>query len=325
MRAAVCARAGGPEVLEVRAVDTPEPGPGEVLVRIALAGLNPTDWKRIEQSGPAVSPWSVPGQDGAGTVEAVGTGVDPRRVGERVWLLLAAAGRRWGTLAEFALVPADQAIPLPQAASWELGASLGVPALTAWHCLRADGPLDGLSVLVAGGAGAVGHVAIELARFERASRVIATASTPEKQALARAAGASAVIDYRRDDAAARIRTAAPHGIDRVVEVDLAANLELDLAVAAPHAVFSAYAATPDTVARVPVRELMSGMVTLRFMLLYALTGVQRQTAIDGVCAAVEAGALTPPPVHRFPLAEAAAALSAVREGAVGKVVVDPTR
>src|SRR6516165_9333754 len=151
------------EVLVVRDVERPVPGPGEVLVKVALSGVNPTDGKSRSGATPRpIDGFQIPHHDGAGVIEAVGDGVDPARTGQRVWLWLAAAGRRWGTAAEWTVVPQDQAVPLPDAASLELGASLGVPAMTAHWCLFADGPVSGKTVLVAGGAGAVGHYAIEL-------------------------------------------------------------------------------------------------------------------------------------------------------------------
>lgn len=320
MLAATYARGGGSDVIEVREVQTPVPGPGEVRVRITVSGVNPTDFKSI-RSSEDLTEFRVPNQDGAGVVEAVGDGVDPERVGQRVWLLFAAWQRRWGTAAEYAVVPADHAVPLPDAASDDLGASLGIPALTAWHCLHADGPVEGRTVLAAGGAGAVGHAAIELARHAGA-HVIATVSSEEKAELSRAAGAHAVVNYRDEDAAGQIRAAAPEGVDRIVEVALPRNAELDVAVAAPHAVVSAYANEGGDTAAVPVRPLMLANVRLRFVLIYTVTPDQLRRAIDGVAAAVAAGALTTLPLHRFSLRDTAAAHDAVEGGALGKVLID---
>ncbi len=161
MRAALYRRAGASDVLAVEQVDPPVPGPGQVAVRLRFAGVNPTDWKTRTRRDP--DGFQVPGQDGAGNVVAVGEGVDPARVGQRVWVWFAERSGRWGTAAEVTVVPAAQAVPLPDAASYELGAGLGIPAMTAWHCLFVDGPLDGRTVLVAGGAGAVGNAAVALA------------------------------------------------------------------------------------------------------------------------------------------------------------------
>jgi NADPH2:quinone reductase len=236
--------------------------------------------------------------------------------------VLLAAHDSWGTAAEYTVVPAANAIPLPDHASFELGASLGVPALTASYCLSADGPLAGRTVLISGGAGAVGHAAIELARFEDAGHVVATVSSEAKAELARKAGAQTIVNYRDEDVVAQIRAAVPYGIDQFVEVALHQNLELDLAVAAPHAVITSYAADDSSVAQVPVRQLMAPNLTLRFMLLYTVPQRQLRDAIERTTGAVAAGALTTLPIHRFSLEQIAEAHDAVEGGAVGKVVID---
>src|SRR5262252_6354422 len=233
MRAALYRSMGkAAEVFQIEEVDRPAPGPGEVLVRVHASGVNPTDYKARSGAVPRpIDGFQVPHQDGAGVIEAVGPGVDPGRVGQRVWLWLAAAGRRWGTAAEWTVVPARQAALLPDGASFDLGASLGVPAMTAHHCLFSDGPITGQTVLVAGGAGAVGHFAIELAK-RAGARVVTTVSSPQKAALAEKAGADLVVNYRTGDAVDQVRAFGP--VDRVIEVALGANLQLDLATARPH-------------------------------------------------------------------------------------------
>lgn len=318
MLAAVYRSSGGPEVLSVQDVPVPEPGPGEVRVRLRVAGVNPTDWKLRSRVDPAGG-FQVPGQDGAGDVDAVGEGVDPSRVGERVWVWFAAArGRQWGTAAQWTVVPARQAVPLPDAVSYDVGAGLGIPAMTAWHCLFADGPLDGQDVLVAAGAGAVGNAAVALAR-RGGARVVATASTTEKADLARSAGAHAVVDYRAADAADQVRAVAPDGVARIVEVALGANLELDLAVAAPRAVISTYA---DDELRTSTRPLMVANLVLAFVLVYGVADDALDAAVHGVREALDAGDLPALPVTRFPLARIADAHDAVQAGTLGKVLVD---
>src|SRR5262249_42395954 len=197
--------------------------------------------------------------------------------------------------------PAELAVPLGDA-PFELGASLGIPALTAHRCLFADGALTGATVLVAGGAGAVGHAAIELARWGGAARVIATVSSEEKAELSRTAGAHHVVNYRAEDAAARIRELAPDGVDRVVEVAPTANLELNLAVGATHV--ASYAGTPDDVLTAPVRQLMAANAVLRFVLVYTMPRDALRRAVADVSAAARQGALTTLPLHRFPLEQA---------------------
>jgi NADPH2:quinone reductase len=309
------------EVLTVREVDRPAPGAGEVLVKVALSGVNPTDWKSRSGATPRpIDGFQIPHHDGAGVIEAVGDGVDPARIGQRVWLWLAAAGRRWGTCAEWTMVPQDQAVPLPDGASLELGASLGVPAMTAHWCLFADGPVSGKTVLVAGGAGAVGHYAIELA-VRAGAQVVATASTPEKQDLTRRAGAEHVVNYRDADAADQIRAAVGH-VDRIIELALGANLALDLAVLKPGSTIVTYAAEPaDPV--LPVRAFMTANVTMRFVLLYGVPRAALRRAAEDITAALADGALTELPVHRFGLADIVAAQEAAEAGPLGKVLVTP--
>jgi NADPH:quinone reductase len=324
MRAALYDRHGAArEVLRVEDVERPEPGPGEVRVRVEFSGVNPTDWK--SRSGATPRPmdgFQIPHHDGAGVIDAVGEGVDPGRIGQRVWLWLAAAGRRWGTAAEWSVVPEHAAVPLPDGASAELGATLGVPAITAHRCLFADGPLDGKTVLVAGGAGAVGHFAIELAK-RAGARVITTVSGPQKAELAAKAGADLVVNYREPGAADQISSfAGEKGVDHVVEVALGANLQLDLAVIRPGARIVTYAAeAADPV--LPVRACMSANVVLRFVLLYGVPPEALRRAASDITAALADGALTELPVTRFPLDEIAAAQDAVESGAVGKVLVMP--
>jgi NADPH2:quinone reductase len=309
------------EVLRVEEVELPEPGPGEVRVKVAVSAINPTDYK--SRSGATPRPmdgFQIPHHDGAGVIDAVGDGVDPARVGQRVWTWLAAAGRRWGTAAEWSVVPGRQAVPLPDSASFELGASLGVPAMTAHRCLFADGPVTGKTVLVAGGAGAVGHFAIQLARHAGA-RVITTVSGPDKAELARQAGAEHVVNYRDPDAVSQIKAIAER-VDRVVEVALGANLALDLALAGPGTVIVDYAAEPaDPV--LPVRACMTANVVLRFILLYGVPADALDQAVADVSAALAGGALTELPGQRFPLPDIAAAHEAAEAGPVGKIFVIP--
>jgi NADPH2:quinone reductase len=308
-------------VLRVEDVDRPEPGPGEVLVRVRASGVNPTDVKtRAGATARPIEGFQIPDQDGAGVIEAVGDGVDEARVGQRVWLWFAAFGRPWGTAAEYTVIPARQAVPLPDGASFELGASLGVPAMTAHHALFADGPVAGKTVLVAGGAGAVGHYAIELAK-RAGARVVTTVSGPEKAELAAKAGADLVVNYKDDDAIDQVKAFAPV-MDRIIEVALGPNLALDLAVSGPPTVVVTYAADgADPV--LPVRACMGTNVTLRFMLLYGIPDASLDAAVADITAAVTAEALTELPVHRFALEETAAAHEAAERGAVGKVLIVP--
>lgn len=328
MRAALYRRTGdAADVLSVEDLDLPEPGPGQVRVRITRSGINPTDWKtRAGRTGADPEDFQVPHQDGAGVVDAVGEGVTSVATGQRVWLYLAAAfGNRYGTAAEYAVVPAERAAPLPDGASDDLGACLGVPAVTAAHCLLVGGTggpaaLEGRTVLVAGGAGAVGHYAIELAKHAGA-RVVTTVSSEEKGELARAAGADVVVNYREDGAVDRVRDAVGHAA-RIVEVALGANAEIDLAVAGPGTVTSVYANEP-TDPELPIRRFMVSNSAIHFVYLYGVPADELAVATAWTTDALAAGALTALPVTTYALDEVVAAHQAVEGGAVGKVVLAP--
>jgi NADPH2:quinone reductase len=321
MRAALYDRTGpAREVLRVTEIGRPEPGPGEVRVRVSLSGINPTDWKARAGAVPRpIDDFQIPHQDGAGVIDAVGTGVNPDRVGEQVWLYMAAAGRKWGTAAEWTVVPQRHAVALPDGVPAEVAVALGVPAMTAHRCLFSNGPIAGQTILVAGGAGAVGHFAIELAKHAGA-RVVSTVSGPEKAELAAKAGADHVVNYRDADAADQIRAFAPV-VDRVIELALGPNLQLDLAVLRPHGRIVTYAADGDDPV-LPVRACMSANVTLEFMLLYGVPEAALEQAILDITMALADGALTALPVTRFGLDDVAAAHEAVEAGTPGKVVID---
>ena len=334
MRAVVYGETGPSSVLEVVERDVPEPGPGEVRVRVVRAGVNPTDWK-FRAGMMSGYDEVVPGQDGAGIVDAVGPGVDRFSVGDRVWLVLAQHGRAYGTAAEHTVQPVEHVVPLPAGASFDLGASLGVPAVTAHRALTAaeDGPrllgpgaLDGQVVLVAGGAGAVGNAAIQLAKWSGAV-VVATVSSEEKAALARAAGADHVVNYRESDTAKEILAIAPSGVDIVAEVAPAQNNELDLEVTRIHGTISIYANNGGDQFTIDVRKTFSRNLRYQFVLLYTLDQRAVDEATAAINAAVAAGALRVGeeaglPLHHFPLAQTAAAHDAVEQGTIGKVLLD---
>ena len=337
MRAITYTRTGGPEVLTL--VDKPlaDPGPGEVRVRIHRSGVNPTDWKsrRGSEPGTPVEPAQVPNQDGAGVVDAVGPGVEAGLVGLRVWVWEAAHDRPEGTAQEYALVPRSHVVTLPDTADFDLGAGLGVPFVTAHRCLTVaeDGPsrlgpgaLAGRTVLVAGGAGAVGNAAIQLARWSDAT-VLTTVSGPEKGRLAAAAGADHVIDYKAEDAAAAVRRIAPHGVHSIVEVAPAANAALDAAVLANGGSVAIYANNSGDEVTIPVRPSMVTNARWQFVLLYTAPAAAKAIALEDIADAVldgaaRVGAEVGLPLHHFPLEQAGDAHAAVEGGAVGKVLID---
>lgn len=337
MRAVVYTETGGPDVLTV--VDKPltDPGPGEVRVRIHRAGVNPTDWKARAGSEPGISvdPAKTPGQDGAGVVDAVGEGVEAVWLGLRVWIVEAAYQRTEGTTQEYALVPAHQVALLPDSASFDLGAALGIPFLTAHRCLTVaeEGPqrlgpgtLQGRTVLVAGGAGAVGNAAIQLARWSDAT-VITTTSSPRKALLAAAAGADHVINYRERDVVAEIGKIAPDGVDAIVEVAPGPNAALDAAVVARYGSVACYADDGGGEIALPIRALMSRNVRWQIVLVYTEPHEAKLRGIEDVGAAMLDGAVTVGddaglPLHHFALDQAGEAHQAVEEAVVGKVVID---
>jgi NADPH2:quinone reductase len=337
MKAIVYTQTGDPSVLRLVDRDVPQPGAGEVRVKIVVSGVNPTDWKSRRGQGILSTTVAevVPNQDGAGVVDAVGAGVSEFAVGDRVWLHLAAYQRQSGTAQEFAVLPVDRVAPLPDAAGFDVGASLGVPAMTAHRALTVaeggptrlhPGALAGRFVLVAGGAGAVGHAAIQLARWAGAT-VITTVSGAAKAALATAAGAHHVVVYTEGNAAEQIRAIAPDGVNLIVEVAPAVNAELDAAVVAPRGSVAIYATDGGGSITLNAAPNMGGNVRYQFILLYtvgqaALDAAREDVssaAADGVFAVGEAAGL---PLHRFPLERTADAHAAVEAGVVGKVLID---
>jgi NADPH2:quinone reductase len=338
VRAIEYSRTGDPDVLTLVDRPVPEPGPGEVRVRIHRSGVNPTDWKsrRGGEAGTPVDPAQVPNQDGAGVVDAVGEGVEAALAGLRVWVWEAAHGRpSGGTAQEYAVLPARHVVLLPDTASFDLGAGLGIPFLTAHRCLTVteDGPtrlgpgtLEGRTVLVSGGAGAVGNAAIQLARWSDAT-VITTVSSPEKANLAARAGADVVIDYKRQDVVHEVRAIAPHGVNTVVEVAAAANAGIDVAVLARHGSVAVYADDGGRPLELPVRASMTPNARWQFVLVYNAPDAWRARALDDVSAAVMDGAVRVGeeaglPLHHFPLERTAEAHAAVENRAVGKVLID---
>src|SRR4051794_10605783 len=299
-RAVVYSRNGGPEVLEVVERPGPGPGPGGGRARTPRSGVNPPDWRsRQRDSGGPVDPPQVPGQDGAGVVDAVGPGVEAALTGLRVWVWESAHGRPHGTAQDYALIPRRNVVTLPDSASFDVGASLGVPFITAHRCLTVTetgphrlgpGTLQDRVVLVAGGAGAVGNAAIQLARWSDAT-VITTVSSPEKAQLAAAAGADDIVDYRETDAAAEVRRISPRGVNTIVEVSPAQNAALDAAVIGRGGSIAVYANNGGDDVTLPIRPLMVENARWQFVLLYTAPHEAKARAIEDIAAAVLDGAI----------------------------------
>jgi NADPH2:quinone reductase len=319
MRAALYEKTGpASEVLQVSEVDLPEPGPGQVRVLISFSGINPTDVKTRSRGVASINEFQIPHQDGSGVIDAVGAGIDPNRIGERVWVMLAANGNRYGTAAQYCIVNSELARHLPDAATLELGATLGVPAVTAAYCLFADGPIVGETVLVSGGAGAVGRAAVQLAKWAGA-RVFTTVSSEHKAQIATEAGADVVVNYTDPTAIDQLKD---QGISRIIEVNLGANLELDLAISQPGMKIVVYAADGDDPV-LPRRALMTACISIEFMLLYNIPEHKLWQAVEFVEAALAQGALTPPPITLMPLNEIAAAHVQIEAASINRVLVTP--
>jgi NADPH2:quinone reductase len=325
MQAAFYERTGpAREVFQLAELPDPAPGSGEVRVRLRWSGVNPSDVKsRLGLRSAALPfPRIVPHSDGMGVVDGVGAGVARERLGERVWIWNAAWGRAFGTAAQYVVLPQAQAVVLPAQVDDAAGACLGIPALTALHSMLTGDGVRGRSVLVAGGAGAVGHYAVQFARLLGARRVLATASTPAKAALAQAAGADAVIDYRSSSAADQVRLATQgQGVDRVVEVDIAANAALDVDILRPGGdcvVYGSGAAGFE----LPFFPLIVKNLTLRFFIVYNLDEQDRQRAVAMLTGFLERGALVHHIAERLPLKDIARAHETVEQGrATGNVVL----
>ena len=313
------------EVLNVGEVETPTAGPGEVRVRLATSGVNPSDVKTRGgvRSRDLPFPRIVPQSDGAGVVDQVGDGVPPARLGERVWVWNAAWGRPSGTAAQFVVLPAPQAVPLPADTSFEAGACLGIPALTAYHAVHCNGGVAGKVVLVAGGAGAVGHYAVQFAKIAGARLVIATVSGAAKASLARDAGADVVVNYRTEDVAQRcLDLTAGTGVDRIVELDLAVNLGADMAAVRRDGEITAYGSSLPEIP-VPFFPAIVKNVRLQFFIVYNLSDADRRAAVAGVTALLRQDRLKHNIDGRLPLARIAEAHELVESGrALGNVLID---
>ena len=319
MKAAFYERPGpAREVLTVGEMPDPEPGPGEVLVRVAVSSVHPSDVKLRAGGRPGTDgigyPRIVPHSDGAGTVEAVGEGVDPSRVGQRVWLWNGQWQRAHGTCAGLIALPQAQAVPLPDAAGFADGACLGIPALTAHACLFADDHPLGETVLVTGGAGAVSHYAIQMAKAAGA-RVLTTVSSAEKAAYARGAGADHAIDYRREDVAEAIMAATDgQGIDRAVDLELGSNLDALARVIRPNGMIVGYGSAAVREPALPFYALLFKRVALRAELVYLLPDGPRAAAIADLTDALARGTLTHPVAATYPLSDVVAAHEFVESG-----------
>ena len=304
------------DVLSLSEMDTPAPAAGEVTVRLALSGVNPSDTKSRMGPPGAVKPAFdrvIPHSDGAGTIEAVGEGVDPSRIGDRVWIWNGQWQRAFGTAATHITLPSEQAVSMPSSVSFETGAILGIPGLTAAEAVFGAGDVTGQTLVISGGGGTVGYLAVQLAVWGGA-KVIATCSTRDR-ARVEAAGAHAVLDYRSETLADDILAANDGAlVDRVLEVEFGVNIDMNTAVIKPNGVIAAYGSQIEMAPALPFRPLLFKAVTIDIILIYLLPLPQRTERIARLHAALEAGALSCPVEQIYPLADCAAAHDAVTAG-----------
>ncbi|MFL5002202.1 MAG: NADPH:quinone reductase [Xanthobacteraceae bacterium] len=322
MRAAYYEKNGpARDVLELGDVETPLPGPGEVRVKLATSGVNPSDVKsRAGTTRKIAFARVIPHSDGAGVIDSVGDGVPKARLGERVWTWNAQWKRAFGTCAEHVVLPAAMAVRLPDDVAFEDGACLGIPAMTACHAVAVAEAWAGSTLLIAGGAGGVGHYAVQFAKA-RGAVVIATVSSEEKAKLALDAGADHVIDYKREDVGARVMELTDQaGVDAVIELDLAANARLLPAVLRPRGTVVVYGTRAE--AQIPAQWLLVNAVALKFIFVYELSPEEREAAVGTITRMLAEKRLVNNVALTFPLDDIVAAHEAVEQGkAAGNVVV----
>ena len=326
MRAAYYERTGpAGDVLCIDEMPVPVTGPGEVRVRVAWSGVNPSDVKSRAGQRTQTLPFAriIPHSDGSGIIDQVGEGVPSTRLGERVWVWNAAWMRPFGTAAQYLVLPSEQAVALPQDTGLDEGACLGIPALTAYRAVTVAGGVQGRSVLVAGGAGAVGHYAIQMARLKGARQIIATVSGPEKAAIARQAGAEVIVNYKVEDLPAVIsEKTGGEGVDRIIEVDFAANLQTDISVLRPDGEVIVYGSGAPHIP-VPFSAAIRKGVHMYFFIVYNLISDVRKAAIADLTGMLEARQLSHNIASRLPLAQIADAHDLVEKGRViGNVMLE---
>jgi NADPH2:quinone reductase len=309
------------EVLRVGEVETPRAGPGEVRVKLAASGVNPSDVKSRQGTARKIAwPRVIPQSDGSGVIDQVGDGVPQARIGERVWIWNGQWKRASGTAAEYIALPSAQAVALPQSVSFEEGACLGIPAMTAYHAVTLVPAEKGRTLLVSGGAGAVSQYVIQFAKAAGVT-VLTTISSPEKAKTAQEAGADHTIDYRREDVGARVmEITGKRGVDAVIEMDLSANARLIPAVLRPKGSVIVYGTGPE--AAIPASFCLVNSIRLQFFLVYELDAGERARTVAAINRALSDGKL----INRvarptFALADIAAAHEAVERGSVGNVIV----
>ncbi len=325
MMKAVWFDAFGPadEVLKIGEKPTPAPGPGEVLVRLRTSGPNPSDVKKRAASFPDLldQGYVIPHSDGAGVIEAVGDGVDPARIGERVWVYQAQYGRRFGTAAAFVSVENRRAPKLPDAASFEVGACLGIPVMTAHRVVHALGGARDQTVLVTGGAGRVGFYAVQWA-VKAGARVIATASNEEDAKACREAGAAHVVNHREDGWPEDVLAfTGGEKVDRVIEVEFGNNIDKVIQVIRTGGIITTYSSGANLNPVIPFYRMMFMDLTVYMAIVYAMPEDAKQQAVADINTALESGSLTHRIAASLPLEECARAHQLLEQGAAKGCVV----
>ncbi len=311
------------EVLQVGEIDNPSPGQGDVLVQMKTSGVNPSDVKtRAGARGELQFPKIIPHSDGGGVITAVGEGVSKDRIGERVWIWNGAFGRAHGTCAELITLPSNQAVSMPDSTSFETAACLGIPAATAFYGIFCDGSVNDQNILITGGAGAVGHLGIQLAKWSGAN-VITTVSGDDKATAAKTAGADLVINYKTDDVIEAVNDFTKgDGVDRILEVEFGGNLSVSQHVIKNNGVIASYGSVAEANPSVPFYDLMFKGVTLNTYLIYIVPESDRAKINEGITAALNDNALNPIIAESFPLPSIIDAHKAVEAGSViGNVII----
>mgnify|MGYP001820676219 CR=1 FL=1 len=311
------------DVLQVGEKETPKAGSGEVLVRMATSGVNPSDVKKRAGAFPNLLDlgYVIPNSDGAGVIEAVGEDVDQDRIGERVWIYQAQYGRRFGSAAEYVAIDENRAPRLPDNASFEVGACMGIPAMTAHRCVFADGEVAGQKILVTGGAGRVGHYAIQWAS-QAGATVIASASNDEDKAACMEAGAAHVVNHRDDDFADQVLAATGGAlVDRIVDVEFGANLAASMVVLRIGGTIATYSSTQVTEPKLPFLQMMYKDITLRFVIVYAMPEEAKEHAIADINEALSTNKLQHRIAHTLPLEEIAKGNELIEQGTIRGAVV----
>ena len=313
------------DVLHVGDLDTPTPCEGEVLVRLRASGVNPSDVKKRAGSFPNLldDGLVIPNSDGAGVIEAVGDGVDKNRIGERVWVYQAQYARRLGTAAEYVAIDALRAPRLADEAGFDVGASLGIPAMTAHRCVFSDGDVAGQRILITGGAGRVGYYAIQWAS-QAGAEVVASASNDKDASACTNAGAAHVVNHRDSDfATAILDTTGGNPVDRIIDVEFGANLPVSLAVLRTGGVITTYSSTQVPEPQLPFFQMMYKDITVRFVIVYAMPEAAKQQAIADIDAALREERLQHRIAATMPLAEIAAGNKLIEEGSIrGSVILN---